>query len=157
LHTGQRIDAVLGSHVFEHLFRLPPLYFQHRPTGVIAARLAACKMAEIHHVIEALPNGYQDEIGERGAGLSGGQRQRLSIARALLKRPKVLIFDEATSSVDAATAEQLGRTISTLKGRVSILFIAHALPRSLHADHIVRIGEKLTVVAGDKLEPAVQT
>jgi ATP-binding cassette, subfamily B, bacterial HlyB/CyaB len=117
--------------------------------------VAACKMAEIHSVIEALPNGYQTEIGERGVGLSGGQRQRLSIARALLKGPKVLIFDEATSSVDAATAEQLGRTINGLKGRVTILFIAHALPRSLQPDHIVRLGEKLTVVAGEKADAAV--
>lgn len=117
--------------------------------------VAACKMAEIHAVIEALPSGYQSEIGERGVGLSGGQRQRLSIARALLKGPKVLIFDEATSSVDAATAEQLGRTISTLKGRVTILFIAHALPKSLQPDHLVRLGEKLSVVAGDKTDVAV--
>ncbi len=114
--------------------------------------VAACKMAEIHTAIEVLPNGYQTEIGERGVGLSGGQRQRLAIARALLKGPKVLIFDEATSSVDAATAEQIGRTISSLKGRVSILFIAHTLPKSLLVDHVVRIGEKLTVIAGDKQE-----
>jgi len=112
--------------------------------------VAACKLAEIHTAIEALPNGYQTEIGERGAGLSGGQRQRLAIARALLKGPKVLIFDEATSNVDAPTAEQLGRTISSLKGRASILYIAHALPRTLQVDQVVRIGEKLTVVAGDK-------
>ena len=112
--------------------------------------VAACKMAEIHSAIEQLPQGYETEIGERGVGLSGGQRQRLSIARALLKSPKVLIFDEATSSVDALTAEQLGRTISALKGRATILFIAHQMPKSLQVDHTVRIGEKLTVVASDK-------
>jgi len=126
------------------------------PYATFEQVVAACKMAEIHSVVEALPNGYQTEIGERGVGLSGGQRQRLSIARALLKGPKVLLFDEATSSVDAATAEQLGRTINALKGRVTILFIAHQLPRSLQVDHVVRIGEKLTVVPDERLEPAVQ-
>jgi subfamily B ATP-binding cassette protein HlyB/CyaB len=108
--------------------------------------VAACRMAEIHAAIEALPNGYHTEIGERGAGLSGGQRQRLAIARALLKGPRVLIFDEATSSLDPPTAEQVGRTISALKGRVTILFIAHALPRTLQIDSVVKIGEKLSVV-----------
>jgi len=112
--------------------------------------VAACRMAEIHAVIEALPNGYQTEIGERGAGLSGGQRQRLAIARALLKGPRVLIFDEATSSLDPPTAEQVGRTINGLKGRVSILFIAHALPRTLQVDQVVRIGDKLSVVPAEK-------
>jgi subfamily B ATP-binding cassette protein HlyB/CyaB len=111
--------------------------------------VAACKMAEIHGDLEALPDGYQTEIGERGVGLSGGQRQRLAIARALLKGPKVLIFDEATSSLDAHTAEQIGRTINSLKGRVTILFIAHQMPKSLVVDHTVRIGEKLTVVPDD--------
>jgi subfamily B ATP-binding cassette protein HlyB/CyaB len=111
--------------------------------------VAACKMAEIHSAIEAMPNGYQTEIGERGAGLSGGQRQRLAIARALLKGPKVLIFDEAASSLDPPTAEQIGRTISALKGRVSILFIAHALPRTLQVDQVLRIGEKLSVVPAE--------
>ena len=119
--------------------------------------VAACRMAEIHAVIEALPGGYQTEIGERGVGLSGGQRQRLSIARALLKGPKVLIFDEATSNVDPATAEQIGRTISALKGRATILFIAHVLPRSLQFDQIVRIGEKLAVVPTERAEAASQT
>jgi subfamily B ATP-binding cassette protein HlyB/CyaB len=97
-----------------------------------------------------LPGGYQTTIGERGVGLSGGQRQRLSIARALLKGPKVLLFDEATSSVDPLTAEQLGRTINALKGRVTIVFIAHQLPRSLQVDQVVRIGDKLAVVNVDR-------
>jgi len=119
--------------------------------------VAACKMAEIHSVIEALPNGYQTEIGERGAGLSGGQRQRLAIARALLKGPKVLIFDEATSSLDPPTAEQVGRTINGLKGRVTILFIAHALPRTLQVDQVVKIGEKLTVVPAERRPESAAT
>lgn len=114
--------------------------------------VAACRMAEIHNSIEALPNGYQAEIGERGAGLSGGQRQRLAIARALLKGPKILIFDEATSSLDQQTAEQIGRTVNALKGKVTILFIAHALPKTLQPDQIVRIGERLSVVPAPRAE-----
>lgn len=116
---------------------------------------AACKMAEVHGVIEALPKGYETEIGERGAGLSGGQRQRISIARALLKGPRVLIFDEATSSLDATTVEQIGRTINALRGRVTILFIAHALPKSLQVDHLVRIGDKRPI-ATERPEQALQ-
>jgi subfamily B ATP-binding cassette protein HlyB/CyaB len=73
-------------------------------------------------------------------GLSGGQKQRIAIARALLKRPKILIFDEATSSLDEATAESFARTVNQLKGKVSMLFITHQLPRSLQVDEIVRIG-----------------
>jgi len=115
--------------------------------------VAACRMAEIDGAIEALPAGYQTPIAERGTGLSGGQRQRLSIARALLKDPRVLIFDDATSSVDALTAEQLGRTINGLKGRMTILCVAHQLPRSLQLDHVVRIGDKLSTVGGDKPQP----
>ena len=101
----------------------------------------ACKMAEIHDVIEALPQGYQTEIGERGVGLSGGQKQRIAIARALLKQPKILIFDEATSSLDAQTAEHFASTINRLKGKVSMIFITHALPQALQVDQVVRIGE----------------
>jgi subfamily B ATP-binding cassette protein HlyB/CyaB len=113
---------------------------------------AACRMAEIHATIEALPEGYRSAIGERGVGLSGGQRQRLAIARALLKGPRILIFDEATSGLDTLTAEQVGRTISALKGKVSVLFIAHQVPRSLEIDHIVRIGDKLSVVPAHTVE-----
>jgi len=102
--------------------------------------IAACRMAGIHEVIEKLPQGYQTGLGEHGVGLSGGQRQRLSIARALLKRPKVLIFDEATSGLDPATAEQFAQTVNLLKGRVTLLFIAHQLPRGLQVDEVIDLG-----------------
>ena len=99
-----------------------------------------CKMAEIHDSIEQLPQGYQTEIGERGVGLSGGQKQRISIARALLKQPKILIFDEATSSLDSQTAEHFATTINQLKGQVSMLFITHALPKALQVEGVIKIG-----------------
>ncbi len=102
--------------------------------------IAACKRAEIHDTIERLPKGYQTEIGERGVGLSGGQKQRLAIARALLKRPKILIFDEATSSLDTSTGEQLARTINSLKGKATVVFIAHQIPRGLMIDEVVQLG-----------------
>jgi subfamily B ATP-binding cassette protein HlyB/CyaB len=101
---------------------------------------AACRMAEIHSVIEALPRGYQTEIGERGAGLSGGQMQRIAIARALLKRPSILVFDEATSALDSATAGHFAQTINSLRGKVTMLFITHGLPRGLEVDAIFRLG-----------------
>ena len=106
----------------------------------------ACKVAQIHEVIERLPNGYDTELGERGTGLSGGQKQRLAIARALLKRPKILIFDEAIANLDNATAEEFIKTVNTLHGKVTILFITHALPRSLKVDQIVRLGPKVEVL-----------
>jgi subfamily B ATP-binding cassette protein HlyB/CyaB len=102
--------------------------------------VTACRMAEIHEVIEGLPQGYQTEIGERGIGLSGGQKQRIAIARALLKQPKILIFDEATSSLDAQAAEHFAVTVNQLKGKVTMLFITHALPKALQVDEVVRIG-----------------
>jgi subfamily B ATP-binding cassette protein HlyB/CyaB len=97
----------------------------------------ACKAAEIHGTIEKLPQGYQAPLGEHGVGLSGGQKQRLAIARALLKRPKILIFDEATSNLDAHTSESLAKTVNSLKGKVTVLFIAHHVPSALQADRHV--------------------
>jgi subfamily B ATP-binding cassette protein HlyB/CyaB len=118
-----------------------------QPHATFDEVIAACKAAEIHEVIDALLDGYQTEIGERGVGLSGGQKQRIAIARALLRQPRILIFDEATANLDPQTAEHFARTINKLKGKVTMLFIAHQLPKGLQVDEVVTLGEHGAKVA----------
>ena len=128
------------------------------PAATFEQAAQACRMAGIHDVIEALPQGYQTEVGERGVGLSGGQKQRLAIARALLKGPKVLIFDEATSALDSETAENFARTINALKGKVTMLFITHAMPKALKIDEVIQLTkegmQQLKVVPQSGASPA---
>jgi ATP-binding cassette, subfamily B, bacterial HlyB/CyaB len=117
------------------------------PNATFDQVLQACRIAEIHEFIERLPKGYKSELGEHGVGLSGGQKQRLAIARAVLKRPRVLIFDEAASNLDAPTAERFAQTVNQLKGKVTILYIAHQLPRGLQVDELFTLGaEKATQI-----------
>jgi subfamily B ATP-binding cassette protein HlyB/CyaB len=80
-------------------------------------------------------------FGEIGSGISGRRKQHTAIARALIKQPKILLFDEATSSLDMQTAEHFANTINQLKGKVTMLFITHALPKNLEVDEVVRIGK----------------
>ncbi|MBU3988653.1 MAG: ATP-binding cassette domain-containing protein, partial [Gammaproteobacteria bacterium] len=117
------------------------------PRATFEQVVQACQWAEIHDTIEKLPKGYQTEVGERGVGLSGGQKQRIAIARALLKQPRVLIFDEATANLDPQTAEHFARTINKFKGKVTMLFIAHQLPKGLQVDEVVTLGEHGAMVA----------
>ena len=103
--------------------------------------IQACQLAGIHETLEKLPEGYQTQIGEHGTGLSGGQKQRLAIARVLLRQPNILIFDEAASNLDQHTAEQFAQTINKLKGKVTILFITHQLPKGLAVDEAILLGK----------------
>jgi subfamily B ATP-binding cassette protein HlyB/CyaB len=112
------------------------------PNAAFGDVVQAAKIAEIHDTIEKLPNGYNTVIGEHGVGLSGGQKQRLAIARAVLKRPKILIFDEATSALDAHTAERFAQTVNKLKGAATILFIAHQLPKGLAVDEVFTLNSE---------------
>jgi ATP-binding cassette subfamily B protein len=97
----------------------------------------AARKAQAHEFIEALPRGYDTVVGERGLTLSGGQRQRLSIARALLVDPRVLILDDATASVDASTEARIRRALQTvMEGRTTII-VAHRLSTIALADEIV--------------------
>jgi subfamily B ATP-binding cassette protein HlyB/CyaB len=99
----------------------------------------ACRLAEIHDVVAALPDGYKTWLGEQGVGLSGGQKQRLAIARALLRKPRVLLLDEATSQLDARAAEALFATINRLKGRLTVIVITHELSPALHVDRFIEL------------------
>jgi ATP-binding cassette, subfamily B, bacterial HlyB/CyaB len=112
------------------------------PNATFEQVTQAAKLAGIHETVEKLPQGYQTEVGERGVGLSGGQKQRLAIARALIKRPKILIFDEATSALDSQTAEAFAKTVNQLKGKVTMLFITHAMPKALLVDGVLNIGNQ---------------
>ncbi len=112
------------------------------PLGHFDEMVLACKAAGIHDVIEALPQGYQTEIGEHGVGLSGGQMQRIAIARALLKRPPILVFDEATSNLDEDTANAFGETINALMGKTTIILIAHKLPASIRDIRTISLADQ---------------
>lgn len=110
-----------------------------RPDATDEEVIAAAKLANAHAFIERLPQGYQTEVGERGTTLSQGYRQLLSIARAVLKNPRILVLDEATSSVDTRTELMIQRALAELlKGRTSIV-IAHRLSTIRNADQVIVI------------------
>jgi ABC-type transport system involved in Fe-S cluster assembly fused permease/ATPase subunit len=97
----------------------------------------AARAAQLHDFVMALPQGYETKVGERGVKLSGGERQRVSIARAVLKSPKIYVFDEATSSLDSQTEKEILRSLRRLSRSNTTLVIAHRLSTVVHADEIL--------------------
>lgn len=97
----------------------------------------ALEIAQLADFVRALPEGLDTKVGERGTKISGGQRQRLGIARAMFTQPKLLVLDEATSSLDGQTEADISDAIQSLKGSVTVVMIAHRLSTVRNADHVL--------------------
>jgi len=97
----------------------------------------AAKTANIHDFIESLPNGYDTVVGERGLKLSGGEKQRIAIARAILKKPRILVFDEATSSLDSISEQLILKEIEKISEQYTTMVIAHRLSTVVDANKII--------------------
>jgi len=97
----------------------------------------ACKLACLDEFIENLPNKYDTVVGEAGVVLSGGQKQRLAIARALIQKTKIILFDEVTSALDNETQAEIQKAISNLKNEYTILIIAHRLTTIVNCNRIM--------------------
>lgn len=112
----------------------------------------AAKMAHIHDFIESLPEKWETKVGERGLKLSGGEKQRVAIARAILKRPAILVFDEATSSLDSATEQAIQRTLRQISASTTTLVVAHRLSTITDADQILVMGQGKVIERGSHSE-----
>jgi ATP-binding cassette subfamily B protein len=124
-----------------------------RPDAGDAELERAARLAEAHAFITELPRGYDTVVGERGQKLSGGQRQRLSIARAILKDPPVLVLDEATSAVDNETEASIQRSLELVGRDRTVIVIAHRLSTVRHADriHVLEAGRVVESGTHDEL------
>ncbi len=120
-----------------------------QPSAPLAEIEEAARRAQAHDFVSRLPQGYETEIGERGLSLSGGQRQRLAIARALLANPRVLILDDATSSVDASTEQSIKLALAEAMAGRTTFVIAHRLSTIALADEIVVLDHGRIVAHGD--------
>ena len=123
-----------------------------KPDATMEEVVEAAKKAEIYEDIQAMPNGVDTYVGERGALLSGGQKQRIAIARIFLKNPPVLILDEATSALDSVTEAKIQRAFDNLAVGRTTLIIAHRLSTIRSADRIVSIADGVITETGSHEE-----
>lgn len=119
-----------------------------KPEATKEEVIEACKLAMAHEFIEKLPQGYETVLGEEGFSLSGGQKQRLALARVFLKKPSVIILDEATSQVDSLTEVAIQQALDQLRGKHTIIIIAHRLSTVKKADKIIVLDKGKIVAEG---------
>ncbi|MDT8283322.1 MAG: ABC transporter ATP-binding protein/permease, partial [Gammaproteobacteria bacterium] len=145
---GQKIDTVTQASLRDNIGIVPQdtvLFNDTIEHNIRYARLdasdeeiqQAAKHANIHDFISSLPNGYQTMVGERGLKLSGGEKQRVAIARVILKNPRILVFDEATSSLDSHSEQLILDSLKEVSEEHTTLVIAHRLSTVIDADNII--------------------
>jgi ABC-type multidrug transport system fused ATPase/permease subunit len=117
-------------------------------SGTVEMIMDAIRISQLDGYLENLPEKENSKVGDRGAGMSGGQRQRLGIARALFTKPKLLVLDEATSSLDGETEANVSAAIRTLKGDVTVILIAHRLSTVREADQVVYLEAGKIIATG---------
>lgn len=139
-------DAILFSDSIANNIRIG------KPDATLEEIQVAAKMANAHAFIEALENGYETEVGERGSRLSGGQRQRISIARAFLKNAPIIILDEPTSALDAESEYQIQAALEKLSKGRTVLIIAHRFSTIQHADRILVFDAGQIIAQGTHME-----
>jgi len=108
----------------------------------------AARVANIHEFIKSLPDGYETIVGERGLKLSGGEKQRIAIARVILKNPRILVFDEATSSLDSRSEQSILSSLKEVAMKHTTLVIAHRLSTIIDADNILVLDKGSIVEQG---------
>mgnify|MGYP006052725087 FL=1 len=144
----QHIGVVTqDTYLFNGTIRENLLYA--KPDATQAEIEQACREANIHAFISGLPKGYDTVVGNRGMKLSGGEKQRLSIARIILRKPGLIIFDEATSSLDAISEHAIQEAIEPILAKSTSLIIAHRLSTILSADEILVLEKGKIVERGD--------
>jgi ATP-binding cassette subfamily B multidrug efflux pump len=114
--------------------------------------IAACKSAQAHDFIMSFPNGYETDLGQGGVNVSGGQKQRLCIARALLKRPKIIILDDSTSAVDTTTDAKIRRAFREKLSEITTIIIAQRISSVSEADKIIVMNEGMVDAIGTHAE-----
>ena len=112
-----------------------------KPTATDNEVIEAIKLASLDEFVNTLPNGIETKVGESGIKLSGGQKQRLAIARAMLRKSSIILFDESTSSLDNFAQEEVKKSIDSLKGTSTIVIVAHRLSTIKDADLIFFLDE----------------
>ncbi|CAG1003575.1 Protein glycosylation K [Methylophilaceae bacterium] len=108
--------------------------FEHKPD--IQQLMRVIKISNLNTLVDELPSGVDTKVGENGINLSGGQRQRIGIARALYRKPKIVVFDESTSALDAHTEQEVSAEIAKLRGEITMLIVSHRLPVVAECDRI---------------------
>jgi len=156
---GRNLDIIPHDELHAIIAVVPQAAFLFQGTirdnisyGVVGASQteieAAATAANIHEDIVKMKNGYDTEVGTAGGTLSGGERARIGLARALLRKPRILLLDEVTSDLDANSERKISESLNSLAGSVSIVLIAHRLSTIVNCDHVYLLSEGRVLASG---------